>query len=77
MNLICTKRRYLIFQNERKMYRKATEKMLSYADFLSKWVGEQMPKTQDFYAISDFIACYKPFYVAQVKQLKQMRKSER
>lgn len=48
--------------------RKATEKMLNYAKDISEYVLEPLPKTDDFYAIYNYIGRNKDIYQMQMEE---------
>ena len=48
--------------------RKATDKMMQYAEWISEWVAEKLPETDDFTVISCYISRNKPMYQATLQQ---------
>ena len=64
-------------RKERKddMNRKATQKMIDYAKYISEWVGEKMPDSDDFQLIGDYINRNKEYYRNQINELNLMHET--
>ena len=58
-----------------KMNRKATQKMIDYAKYISEWVGEKMPNSDDFQVIGDYINRNKEYYRNQINELNLMHET--
>ena len=58
-----------------KMNRKATQKMIDYAKYISEWVGEKMPESDDFQVIGDYINRNKEYYRNQINELNLMHET--
>lgn len=53
----------------KKIRRKATAKMLTYARNISEWVGEKLPESDDFEEIRGYISRNKGCYQEQIREL--------